>query len=238
MKKIINGFLLVCLVGCANNHSAPHQKVVISLVCDTTDRNDIVIKSNPILRLYKLDQTPDNEALFRFRVITNVKLTPVTIYHLPPASNYNGNEDPQAHNRAIVDFYSMVRQTIDTFQSLANQLKSLKNSECFYTIAEELKFLSNSSFDRKILIVFSDLFEKSELADVYKGGLSSDQLYNSFQKKFHLKNLNNIKIFFVYDPKDNKEYDTRYEIITLVYKKLFESRGATVSIQADANNFY
>jgi hypothetical protein len=236
MIKILSTVVLLFVIQCTGSKNSEFKRIAVAVIADTTDRINVTISSKPLLQLYELDKVADNEALFRFKVIKNVKLVPVTTYHLPPTTEYESKGDPQAHNRAVLNFYSLIDKTIDSFQLLASKSKELANSECFFAIAEELSFLAQLKYDKKVLIVVSNLFEKS-FTDVYNHEFSSDEFYEILGKNSELGELNGIEIYFVFNPEQDRKADWRFRIIVMAYKKFLENRGALVHIQATADNF-
>ncbi len=237
MKNVFFAAVVIALCSCTQNPDLPYKKIAISLIADTTDIVSVVPKADPILQLYQLEKYPDAEAFFRFKVIKNVKLVPVTSYHLPSTTNMKTGGDPQYRKRAIVQFYTEVRNSINQFKSRVQNSSELPNSECYYTICEELKHLAQNTYDTKVLIVLSNLFEKSFVNVYTQHNLSSLQLSTLFEKMYPLPlRLEGIKIFFVFNPRDRVE-DKRYDVIVTAYKNMLERRGAMVIVQADAEQF-
>lgn len=237
MEKLFLFITAIFIYSCMGTSRIVDASTCISLVEDTTDKVSVMPQANAILRLYQLDKYPDQEAIFRFKVIKNVKLIPVTTYHLMDAENMRDDGDPQARNKAVVKFYDEITSEIKKFQKATNEKSELPNSECLFSIKEELWYLSSVKCARKILIVCSNLFEKSFI-DLYKQNLSAGALSKLFEKTYPLpNNLKGLQVFFVFDPGGNRVEDQRYQTVAEAYKILLEARGATVSVQADANQF-
>ncbi len=141
-----------------------------------------------------------------------------------------------------MSFYAEIRTAISDFNAEHQLDSSLNFSECFLTIANELQLMKNKSGERNVLLVFSDLQENSNLFSCYTKA-NQELLYESpdtisqIFESMHLlpKNLNSIKVIFIFQPLTRPQ-DQKFEAMVKIYRKLLESRGATVIVQA--NNTY
>ncbi|MGB5024440.1 MAG: hypothetical protein WBO44_03780 [Saprospiraceae bacterium] len=107
-------------------------------------------------------------------------------------------------------------------------------SVIFKVLTEELNRLSESSTDSKTALLNTDFMEKSfinfyDTATMNAIKKHPDEMRKRLLKKYPLKQLHGIDIYFVYLPKDIVDSD-RYEVLSLFYKSMFESFGAKVYI--------
>jgi hypothetical protein len=140
------------------------------LLIDITDRKVSWPDASQVLRLYHCEETPNAECIFRLKRVSDKQLTPVVAYHLGDAKGMekqNTNDDPQFRDRSILEFYNAVEHAMKEFYTDNDTTQSLRNSECFRAIASELTLLADSKSDNRILIVASDIMEKSNLFDSY-----------------------------------------------------------------------
>jgi hypothetical protein len=146
----------------------------------------------------------------------------------------NSDEDPQFRNRNVVAFYSTVRRAMNDFYSHTDTAQSLSNSECFRTIADELSFLSENNSNERILIIASDLMDKSDLLDCYTANLSNpEQIAKQLDQANLLpQNLTGINIIFLFNPRDRNE-DQKFSLIVEAYKILLRAKGAEIKVQAN-----
>lgn len=244
MKKII--FLLSVLLiagGCGNGKeklTLSPGSVTLSVIDDVTDKHIVRPLPDPLLQLYHCNDNPDMECLFRRREISDRMLTPVSYCRLADGNTTakeNKNNDPQFRKRSVIVFYERVRQIIGESNAKEDTMHSLNNSECFKTICSELTILAANSSTRNYLAVFSDLNEKSDLYDVYNRSPVAEDIGNIILENDLLpERLDKVTVFFVFSPKD-REQDKQYNLIAGIFKKLIESKGGRVIIQASNSSY-
>ena len=239
--------VLVCfvLLSCKENKESKHS-VQVGVIVDITDPHSLLPIADPILKLYQFDISKNTEASFEICSLTDKHLNPDIEYHLPEGSiteKNNTGDDPQYREKLVLSFYDKIKQAISSFDSASNVDTSLGHSECFATIAENLRGLNRKKAETNLLIVFSDLQENSEIFNCYPKA-NQELLQRRPNKVMEIFNnthllpdsLKGIKIFFVYEP-HNREEDQRFNAIAEIFRVLLESRGAEVRIQANDNNF-
>ncbi len=217
----------------------------IFLLVDTTDLLSPYPQSKPLLALYDFADYKDQAARFRFTCITDRQLNAVLEYSLPGVvpGKVNPEDEGEGRENNVVDFFIKVEGTIDSVVKHCRYLRTLPYSECFRTISHELQTLTNSSASRKILIVFSNLRENSDIFSCY-GNAAQKLLQNNPEKVADSlsmacplpANLSGIEIYLVYQPSDRIDDQVYLEMAT-IYKSLLESRGARVTIQTNSNQF-
>ena len=146
----------------------------------------------------------------------------------------NSEDDPQFRNRNVAAFYTTVRRAMNDFYSQTDTNQSLSNSECYRAIAGELTFLAESKADERILIIASDLMEKSDLMDCYTANLTNSKQIASTLDQANLlpQNLTGITIILFFNPRDRKE-DQTFSLMAEAYKILLQSKGAEIKVQAN-----
>jgi ribosomal protein S20 len=211
--------------------------VTVSCLFDITDPKLFWPQTDQLLQLFNVKENPLADFSFRMKAITDKQVNPLLKYHLADANSTNeknNQHDPQNRNRNILTFYSTVRTAVTNFYNQIDTSHSMQNSECFRAINDELSFLSGIISDKKILTVFSDLMEKSDLLNSYIEDISDSKRIatklDSIQPR--LKNLTGIKIIFVFNPHNRKE-DRAFVSMAEAYKILLQKKGASVSIQAN-----
>jgi hypothetical protein len=239
-NKLIYIISIIFLVACdakPDKQNIQPSSVTASVIFDITDPRNYWPGTDQLLQLYHFKQTPDGEGLFRLRTISDKRLTPVISYHLLDAKSMekdNGDEDPQFRNRNVVAFYTTVRRAMNDFYSHADTTQSLTNSECFRAITDELTFLSERKADERILIIASDLMERSDLMDCYTANLSNPEAIAKQLDRANLlpQNLTGITVIFLFNPRDRNE-DQKFSLISEAYKILLQVKGAEIKIQAN-----
>lgn len=245
MKPLLrNMIVLVLMFGCDTTKIEPDRmpgSIIISVIRDVTDHHTLVPVADPILSLYRCADNPDAELLFRLKTISDKLYTPVTSCHLPTRvamEKDNREDDPQFRRKAIRNFYSLVRWSIDTLAAKTDTLSPLDNSDCMRTIFGELQYLAQCKHRQKCLLVFSDVYEKSDLYDVYASGPIEPEAMEAIVAKNHLlpEQLSGITVFFIFLPKDRKQ-DKTFGQMVAAFKHVIEKRGGLVLVQANNENF-
>ncbi len=234
--------LILVGAGCTNEKTTEqHLLVSVSTVADVTEYQVLMPKANPLLQLFHCETNPNTECVFRLRSISDRLLTPVFSCRLADGAateKQNTEDDPQFRNKNITAFYKRVRQLVNDFYEQRDANIPLQNSECIRTICDELQYLSEDTSTRKFLTVFSDLNEKSDLYDVYQSPAEAGTTIERIlmRKEMMPERLNGITVFFVFSPIDRKQ-DMQYRQIVEAYKRVIETRGGKVLIQADNEVF-
>ena len=244
-------YLLMALMSISSCWKATPPAVSLNgtdmyIIVDTTDPHTLSPVSDPILELYGLGDDEDKEANFQFTSITDRRLNPVITFHLAngkQTEKYNCRDDPRYREKVVVAFYDSIRATLNGFSMACATMHSLRYSECYRTIATGLCALSKSQALKKWIFVFSDIQENSDIYCCYDTAkqnllVSSPKIVaDLFANSCPLpRDLSGIHAVFVFMPK-NRDEDKMYLAMIEVYKLLIESRGGTVTVQADNKNF-
>jgi hypothetical protein len=202
-------------------------------------------ESEAILGLYKFEEEPDNEAEFRFSVISDRRLVDVISHHLENGTETekrNKRDDQNFREHAVVSFYDQVRKTVRDYDASCLPLRSLPKSECWRVVASELTYLVKTKADEKYIIVYSDLRENSTVYNVYDTSYrrlvvdSACIVADSFIKAATVPHdLKGIHVVFAYKPA-NRYLESPYLEMIALYRFILLRRGASVSVVV-SNNF-
>ena len=112
-SRIIYMYVLSCAVffSC-NTQQVPNMRTIISLIYDRTDPFKAMPRPNEILEYYKFSDNPDQEAYFRYRLITDFELNPVYEVRLPGSNEtekLNTTDDNHFREKAIISFFDKVK---------------------------------------------------------------------------------------------------------------------------------
>ncbi len=241
MKKIIL-FLIVLFsfAGCDVGQEPSIEQPIsttLSTILDVSDPRAYWPDADHLLQMYHCKETPNGECWFRLKTITDKRLTPIITYHLADAGSMekeNREDDPQFRNRNINAFYSTIHKALSDFYTHTDTTQSLSNSECFRSVVDELRFLADNKSDRRILIVASDLMEKSDILSSYLADLTNpkqlaEKLNNAYPAP---QNLKGVTVIFLFDPRNRME-DQTFSLMVDVYKALLQPTGAEIKVQAN-----
>lgn len=241
MKKIIVTILLTSDLFSCNEHDQTSNDLQpstsISAILDVTDPRTFWPEADQLLEMYHFKQTPEAEGIFRLRTISDKRLTPLVSFRLADGASMeknNKDQDRQFRNKNVMAFYSTVRKAMDDFYNKTDTTQSLDNSECYRAISDELTYLSEAKSNRRILIVASDLLEKSDLLDCYTGTIANPKEIAAQLNRANLLpvNLSGITVIFLFAPKDRNE-DLTFSLIVEAYKQLLQPKGVEIKVQAN-----
>lgn len=245
MKKYLSYVLFAALLTSCNTgdtHVISLHSTAVSVVMDATDKKLLWPLAIPVLQVYRYPQFPDAEGWFDLSVITDKVINISYSFHLPDAQSteqQNTEDDPQYRSKAIVGFYTDVKNSFTNIYKEFDTGKTFQYSECWSTISSALSKLNHYAAVHKYLFVFSDLAEHNELWNAY----SHDKSFNNksvaaiFLKAYQPpQDLKNITVVFVFRPRTRAE-DKRYTTMLGIYKFILEERGATLVVQTNNSNY-
>ena len=205
----------------------------LTVMRDITDTHVSELKVADIVSIFNMNKW--DGANFRFVDITDVTYNHTYEKKIEPENEWMGNELDR--NKKVKQFYSEISQVLDTVKT---ESIGKDNSSVYIPIAHELNRLSQSTSQKRILLIYSDLIENTDQFSLYsKNNLTllktnPKVAQEYFENLTPLNNLGGIRIFFVFQPTDI-DTDEQYKLISGFYKNLFESKGATVEITANIN---
>lgn len=203
------------------------------------DKTDTLLSkpvASAILRESNLYSNPNNAYSFSITSISALEHAPiytVSIGDKKTTDVYNESFIPDFRNIALQQF---IKQVIDTtvYCMRDSSIRDFNESTCFFTIANALQSKDFQKPDNNYLYVYSDLFEHSDLFNIYTHANSSVvDIVTLFEATNLLpRKLTNTKVFFIYQPK-NVIDDKRYATMFLAYKIMLEKRGAEIRQMAN-----
>jgi hypothetical protein len=244
MKKIyffLLGFLV--LESCVKNakYDAIHNSDVV-VIRDITDPMKIGPETDPVFLLYGFSNDKERGAHFRLVPLSDRRLNTFTEFRLPDGKTSESNnttEDVTYRDHLIEAFHVNIDKAIANKVYLSDTATHRDKSECFYTISSELGKLAERKANERVLLVYSDLFENSDVFNSYsKGGRNllksnRDSVARVFNRAFPLpRSLEGIRVYFIYQA-SNREDEQKFLDMVEVYKLLLQSRHATIFVRAD-----
>jgi len=207
----------------------------ITLMRDITDAQISQPKLTDVSSLLNLDNSKWDGAYFKFVDLTDVSYNHNYEAKIDPENQWLGNELDR--DKKVKQFYSEINQILMNADS---EKVGKVNSSIYKPIASELNRLSQRTSQNRSLLVYSDLEENTDKFSFYDNKninllkMNPDSIKNYFEALAPLKNLTGIKVYLIYQPKNNQA-DELYQMIAGLYKTLLVSKGATVEITANIN---
>jgi len=232
---------VVFIMNACSSQTPPALHTTISIVNDVTDSHSLRPMPGAILKLTGLAEDKRGGATLRYVEIVDRQLVPIATANI--LDQTTSRQKQFNRDKTVLLFYDSVRSILNS-QSESHASYTLPHSECFRTIAAELRVLSSTPASRKLLLVYSDLNENSDIASFYESTTYEQVGHQaaSVQKKFEATNLlptslKNIIVIFLYQPLNRKD-DARFNmIIEHVFRPILERRHARVVVQAQTNYF-
>jgi hypothetical protein len=206
----------------------------IDVLYDVTDAQLSQPDVEEILSLYDLQNKWDG-AVFRFAKLTDVSYNQLAEAILEAKNEWLSNE--LERDKEIKNFKNEVAKIIANSETGTIGKSS---SSIYLPIARELNELSKSKADKRVLVVYSDLMENTSDLSFYRKRdfellkSNPDQVRKKLEKLTVLNSLTGIEIYFIYQPSETKG-DQSFQTVTNFYKKLFEDKGAKVTVSANLN---
>ncbi len=202
----------------------------ISIVLDLTSAHFSHILLNDFKKKSIFSKNVNNSEVVRIQGITEFGFNEVKSFMVDSVSStLLSNDYERKHD--IKNYYSNIDSA---FLELSKNKKERVGSVIFKIISEELNILSKSKDDKRILIINTDLMEKSFI-DYYDQDIFNEivnqpkHIQNLLIEKYPLNKLSGIEIYIIYKSIDKTDSE-RFEIVSDFYKMLLESCGAHVFI--------
>ena len=226
-------FIIIVTTIIIASTSVHSTETEVTVMRDITDIQIAQPQLADIVSLLNLDNSQWNGADVRFVDITDVSFNHTYETSINEENHWLGNEFDR--EKKVKNFYAQITQIL---ANLEKETNGKNNSSVYIPIANELNRLSQNQAQKRILLVYSDLIENTDVLSLYNKSKFSliqsnpDTILKYFTAQVPLQKLDGIKIYLIYQP-SNTETDEEFKIISGFYKKLFESKGAIVLITAN-----
>lgn len=226
MRRFIIIPILILLASC--ELSEPKVTALTLLV----DRTDTIIPKpsmEHIRPMLALDKNPNSRTILNFQNIGNVDYSP--IYHLDLTSS-SFLENTLQRKSEVSRFYTSVDTLIQKQNTKSYHFQS---SSIVVPLCKQLQFLSQSSASSKIIILYSDLGEFSDIYNVYDNGSYQKLLRDPkktadhFRSKLNIPKCHGIRLYINYYPKTTAQNRLFQSMVTL-YRELFKDSGLEIFV--------
>ena len=229
MKKHTFLALLILILNASCQNSSVAEMTEIAVVIDQTD--PLLIKPNPeeIINQLNIDENIWQGIRLTVGYVSDMDVNGTTIIQLPRNSRLTGNS--QIRKAAVERFKMQVRSCF----KITDFEKSKDHSIIYRTMAKHLNTLAASTANAKILLVYSNLMENSEVRFYDTETLSMiskspEAIQKKLDKQLNIRNAEGVRVWFIYKP-SSFEDNSLYMTIARFYKQILERKGATVHIE-------
>ncbi|WP_299111976.1 hypothetical protein [uncultured Winogradskyella sp.] len=230
MKKTILYIMVIALIwGC---DQTPPSSITVSVLADKTDD---FIPEPEMVHVRRFMENPIYESgkrEFWYGSITNTSVNAQFKAELLGSDMFENN----LKRKNDVDGF---------FESIASHLehengiqREYRNSSIIKPLVAHLHSLKESNSTDKVMLLYSDILEASDLLNVYntKGYLElleyPDKVIERFRNHVSINDLSGIELYIIYYPVDLKD-NHLFEQMLLVYRKLFEGSGLSINVGID-----
>jgi hypothetical protein len=237
-------FLLITLIlgftltSCheSSKHVTPIDATGVVLMIDVTDDDVSFPNAQSIQNIYDLHSRNTRGASYTLVPISDVQYAPITHFEIPPRPVLLQN--PGERQREINGFLSDISSSLE---ELKTEPSGKPKSEVYTSVAHQLNALASDNINEKHIIIYSDLFENTDLFSVYKESdrdllcLNPDAVEKLFSNSVPLVDLKGISVDLIYTAPDYKSSKV-YGYMSSLYRKILESKNAKVTISGSFTN--
>ncbi len=208
---------------------------IISYIGDNTEKDFKHLDLEALQQIsviHSLADGKDNGASETFRIsgISEISITPVQEINIEAVHNRWFSNDLERSDH-INQYWSSINTALS---NLNGKNEDRIGSAIFAVIAREVETLRTSPAHKKVLIINSDLVERSSLANFYNPKqltelTKSEKMLNRFKDRYPLGDMEGITVFIIYQPTTIQDAE-RFELIASFYTKLLS--GAQVIVSA------
>jgi hypothetical protein len=229
--------ILICgiIVLLASCETPKRTTTDIPVLVDVTEPLLAWPDAKEIVKFYEFDTDEMQGASFRLTIVSDVSINRQIVFSLPAAGK-SFETNRYTRKREVAQFETDVTGSITALTS--DTIIGRDRSSVFIPIARELVRLSQSTAERRALIIYSDLMENTADITFYDRKTLAlmrthpETIRAQLITKASLADLTGVEVHIVYQPKDAAADDT-FRIVSGFYKTMLEEKGATVSIGAN-----
>lgn len=221
-------YLMVALL-CVSCNQTPPQSITVSVLADKTDS---IIPQPEMEHISHFMDSPVYESgrrEFWYSSITNTSVNAQFKAELFASSLMENN---LKRNMKTQKFYEGIASHLEHENDIS---KTYHNSSIIGPLVAHLNKLKQSSSTDKVVLLYSDILEASDLLNVYKtsGYLEllhhPDKVVERFGQNVVIGDLTGVELYIIYYPRNLKD-NRLFEQMLLVYRNLFEGSGLSIHV--------
>lgn len=196
-------------------------------------QNGMNLTTEQLNRLFDLESDPKKSIAYYQSILSEVHLNQVFFAKLPSAKEHGYNKFKRANE--IKKFNSALTSALENLKNLEY---GRKTSSIFIPVAETINKLASTGADKQVLLLNTDLFENTFIMSKYDKKQMTEiennpQILSTILDKETPINqkLDKMTIYIIHQPTSDTDED--FYIISRLYSKWLESKGAKVIITAN-----
>lgn len=230
MKNILFLISLIFLIACSSEKAT---KTDLYIYLDFTEGQDYTkALENDVDHYLELmnvtEHSNRNYGMIRVYPLHDVgSATSKTVKLKEGKSELEGNR--HIRNKEIDAFKGkLLSKMNETNSNFTN--KELKSSHIFTPICKGVKKMSKSDADKKVILIYSDMLENSELANFHSSQIKYESLKSNFDQACGIEDMSDYEVYIVH-PVD-KHNDKKIRKAENLWGKYLQDKGL------DADNFH
>lgn len=223
MKKIALFFSLLFILSCSNT---PPTKTDLYLYFDYTEGQDYASRieedAATYLELLEISELGSpNYGTVRMYPLYDVSSAKSKSAKLKAGkSEMEGNK--YIRDKEIDKFKTKLLELLETLNE-ENKGKSLDNSHIYLPICKGIKKLNKSDANRKVMVIYSDMLENSDLANFHSKKRDFEKWKINFEAACDCEDTSDLEIFVVY-PVD-KNNDSKIQVAAEFWSEYLMDKG-------------
>ena len=214
MKKLLFLITILLLVGCADNQPVTNTELFIYL--DYTEGQDYsdLLENDVDKYMTLLNVTEENDRNFG-----KIRIYPLhdigsslskTVKLKEGKSKMEGNR--YIRQKEVDKFKTQLLEKTTTINDSYTG-KALKSSHIFSPLCKGVHKINNSNADRKVIVIYSDMLENSDLGNFHSGKLKYEDLKKNFDGFCEFEDLSDCEVYIVHpiDKRNDNKIHTAEE---------------------------
>lgn len=224
MKNIIFVLSILLLMGCGDNEPVTNTELFIYLdYTEGQDYSDLLENDvEKYLTMMNISEESD-------RSFGKVRIYPLhdiassvskTVKLKKGKSKLEGNR--YIRQKELDEFKTqLVNKTTEINSSFTG--KALNSSHIFNPLCKGIHKINNSNADRKVIVIYSDMLENSELANFHSSKLKYENLKSNFDSSCEFEDLSDCEVYIIH-PID-KRNDVKIRTAENFWSKYMMEKG-------------
>lgn len=224
MKKLFVMLIpFIFILACS---SPPATKTDMIVYLDYTEgqaySDQITNNADKLLQLMQIESIDSrNYGKVRIIPIHDIASASGTSVNLKEGkSQFEGNK--YIRKKELEDFKSKLIGAVEGFDT-QYQGKSLEGSHIFQPFCKGVKKMDRSDAGNKIIVIYSDMLENSELANFHARNVKLDGMADRFSEACTLSDLSELEVYIVHPV--NKSNDTKIRKASDFWQEYLVSKG-------------
>lgn len=226
MRKTIIIVLLFFFASCQESKTST---TAITILADRTDKDIPKPNYNVIETLLDLEDNPNNGVVFKLQNIGNTDFNLIKTVEIEKGSILDNSFQRKSD---VIHFHKAIKALMEAEN---NKIFSFQKSSILYPLAENLKTMQVIK-GKKILVLYSDLAEFSQIYNSYKlSNLKSRNpqiVAREINSKIEIPKVNHTTLYIIYYPKTDIQNDD-FKFMLAVYQELFKASGLEIRTGID-----